>query len=308
MEFTVTLTNVLVTLFYIIPGYAIRKLKLADDRHLDVASAILMFAGSPFLIVSSFLTITFTWQMVLNMVFFFIASLFVQTAFMFFVFIAIRKKFEIVRYRLLSVGAALGNIGFFGLPIVKLLIPDCPEALCYACMYMVSMNLLIFTFARYCVTGDKKFMSFKQTLVTPNMIGLYISLPIIIFGLQSRIPLPMKNAIDALCNMTTPLCMIILGIRLASAPIKNVFTDPLAYIATGLKLLLFPLFAYLCVIFLPVSPIFKQVMLILSAAPCGSMVLSVAELHHHDMDTAAHILLMSTLLCFITIPFLMLVL
>lgn len=306
MEFTLTLTNVLVTLFYIIPGYVIRKLNLADDKHLDIASSILIFAGSPFLIISSFMNITFSWKLVGNMVAFFVVSLFVQAIFMYFVFLAIRKKFEIVRYRLLSVGSGLGNIGFFGLPILKMLLPDNPEALCYACMYMISMNLLIFTFARYCVTGDKRFMSVKQALVTPNMIGFYVSLPIFIFGLQSVIPDTLKNAVNTLCNMTTPLCMIILGIRLASSPLKNVFTDPLAYIATVLKLLVFPLFAFLFGRILPFSDVFKQALLILSAAPCGSMVLSVAELHHHDMDTAAHILLMSTLLCFLTIPLLML--
>jgi predicted permease len=47
---------------------------------------------------------------------------------------------------------------------------------------------------------------------------------------------------------------------------------------------------------------FKTSILILSAVPCASVILNLAEMHHAEEEIAANCVLVSTLLCFITIP------
>ena len=49
-------------------------------------------------------------------------------------------------------------------------------------------------------------------------------------------------------------------------------------------------------------PDFKKAILILSAVPCASVLLNMAEIHHQEEELAANCVLVSTLLCFITIP------
>ena len=103
-------------------------------------------------------------------------------------------------------------------------------------------------------------------------------------------------------KMTTPLCMLILGIRLGVVDLKKLFVRPIIYLLCFTKMVFFPLFCYLCVRFLPLDYSFKASILILSSVPCASVILNLAEIHHAEEELAANCVLISTLLCFITIP------
>ena len=74
------------------------------------------------------------------------------------------------------------------------------------------------------------------------------------------------------------------------------------------KLVLFPLFAFFAVKFLPLPYAFKASVLILSATPCASVVFNIAEMHNCDAELSANCVLLSTLMCFLTIPPLVLLL
>ena len=47
---------------------------------------------------------------------------------------------------------------------------------------------------------------------------------------------------------------------------------------------------------------FKMSILIFSSVSCASVILNLAEMHHAEEEIAANCVLVSTLLCFITIP------
>lgn len=64
------------------------------------------------------------------------------------------------------------------------------------------------------------------------------------------------------------------------------------------------LFSYLLVLFLPLSDVFKASILILSATPCASIILNLAEIHHSGEELAANCTLLSTLISLVTIPLL----
>ena len=308
MEFQITLTNVLVTLFYIIPGFILRKAKIVSEKELATASGILVYGGTPFLVVNAFLQMDFNWKDFGNMGLFFVVTFVLQAAFMAVIALILKKKFRESKYRLMTIGSVLGNVGFFGLPIVRAVFPESPEVACFATMNMMSMNVLLFTFGVFCLTGDKKYISIKAALKNPTALGLYIALPLYVFGLKRFLPQALMGAVSTLSGMTAPLCMIILGIRLASAPLKDIFTNKLVYPAIALKLVAFPLFAYGMVYFLPFTNAFKSSILILAAAPAGSVILNLAEMHHGETKMAANILLLSTVFCFVTIPLLVLLL
>ena len=308
MSFSIALTNVLVTLFYILPGFVLRKAGFVSEKQLPTVSAIMLYGCTPFLILSPFLRLEFSWAFMGQMGLFFLATLFLQGLFMFLLYLAFQKHFSELKYRVMTVGSVIGNVGFFGLPIVAALFPDQPEVVCYSSMYMASMNVVVYSFGAYFLTGDKKYASVKSMFLNPATIGLAIALPIYIFGLPRFFPEALQNGIQLLGSMTAPLCMIILGIRLASRPLKEIFLSWHVYPAVVLKLLVFPLFAYLGVVFLPLPDTFKAAVLILSATPCGSVVLNLSEMYHSDADLAARILLVSTVVCFLTIPTLTLLL
>ena len=165
MSFTISLSNVLLTLFYILPGFVIGKMKKTSIEHLPSLSAVLIYVCMPFLVVSSMLSIDYSTEGLKNLGLFFVASLVLQAAFMLIIYFLIRKRSADPKYRLMTVGMVLGNVGFFGLPIVSALLPNNPEVASYSAMYSVTMNILLFTVGVFCVTGQKKYMSINGHLL-----------------------------------------------------------------------------------------------------------------------------------------------
>lgn len=306
--FLLALSNVLITLFFLIPGYVVRKMKKADPAHLPTLSGVLVYAGTPFLLVSTFMNLEYSPDILLDMLWFFLATLALQILFMLGIYALFRKRFEDIRYRILTIGSVMGNVGFFGLPIVRAIFPEHPEMTCFCAVYMLSMNMLVFTVGVFCLTGERKYISLRASVCNPTVIGFVIALPFFFFGLKEKLPELLTSAITTVANITTPLCMIILGIRLASAPLKKIFSDPIVYLNAAMKLLVFPIFCYFAVFFFPFSEELKSAILILSGTPCAAVILSLSEMHHSDSASAANCLLVSTILSFLTIPVLTLLL
>lgn len=304
MSFEVTFSNVLLTLLYIIPGFIACKVKKASADHLSTLSTILVYICSPCMIISSFMSLEFSTENLINMGLFFVIVLVLQILFMMIPFFLFRKKYEDSKYRILTIGSVFGNVGFFGLPIIKALMPNNPEVTCYSSIYVIAMNILLFTVGVYCLTKNKKYISVKSAILNPSMIGFIIAFPLFIFGAKSWMPELLSGGISLLGTMTTPLCMLILGIRLGTVSIKKLFSRPMVYIICLCKLILFPLFCYSAVIFLPLPESFKLSVLILSGVPCASVILGMAEIHHSETELSANCVLVSTLLCLFTIPLL----
>lgn len=305
--FVTVLVNVLTMISYMLCGFLLVKSKKGVAAHAKTLSALLLYLLAPSMVISAFQQMEFSTDNLINLALFFAASLIVQLLFFLVVFFIIRKKFQDAKYRILSIGSMLGNVGFFGLPLVTSLFPNEPLAACYSSVYVMTMNLLVFTVGVYMITGNKSFISVKSIFLNPTTISILIAFPL--FLLNVHLPGVVLEPLTLLGKMTTPVCMIVLGMRLATVKFKSLFTRPFAYIVCALKLIVFPLTAYLCVLFLPfLSETFEACMLVLSAAPSGAIILSLAELHECEQELAANVVLLTTLFSVITVPLLMLLL
>ena len=304
ISFKIAFINVLIALCYMLPGFILCKAKKATANHLSTMSAVLIYACSPCMIVSSFISLEFSKTNLLYMGLFFVVSFVVQLLFLLLVFLIFRKKFRISKYRMLTIGSILGNCGFFGLPLIKALLPQNPEVACYSSIYVITMNILVFTAGIYCLTQDKKYISVKAALLNPTMFSFVIAFPLYLLCASNWLPAVVKDSVGLLGKMTTPMCMFILGIRLATMDFKKLFTNPFVYGACLGKLVIFPLFAYALLFFTPLPSSFKASMLILAATPCASIILNLAEIHGKETEMSANCILLSTLLCIFTIPLL----
>ena len=308
MSFEVTFSNVLLTLLYILPGYVVCRMGKVSPAHQSSLSGVLVYACSPCMIVSSFLSLDFSLENLVLMGQFFVVTLVLQAAFMLVLYALLRRRYEDSRYRLLTIGAVLGNCGFFGLPLVRALLPGHPEALCYSCVYVLSMNILVFTAGVYFLTQDRKHLSLRAALINPTAFGFAIGFTLFLLDGKGWMPSLLTEGLSLMGRMTTPLCMMILGIRLATVKLKGLFTRPMVYLVCLLKLLVFPLFCYAGAWLLPVPASFRASLLLLSAVPCASIIFNMAEIYHRDTELSANCVLVSTLMCLLTIPLVSLVL
>ena len=101
--------------------------------------------------------------------------------------------------------------------------------------------------------------------------------------------------------------MIILGMRFASADLKKMFSEPTVYISTAIKLVIFPIVAFLITHWLPIDYVMKVTVFILCCCPSASVILSLSEIKDSGGQIyAANTILMSTVFCAVTIPLLLL--
>jgi len=308
VAFKAAFVSVFIALMYMFPGYILGKAKKAVAGHLSTMSAVLIYVCSPCMIVSAFLSMEYSSEAMKNMGLFFLVSFAVEVGFLLTLYLLLRKKFHINKYRMLAIGSALGNCGFFGMPLVKALLPDHPEVACYSSIFVISMNILVFTAAVYCLTQDKKYISLKSAIVNPAVLSLLVALVLYVLGAAKYIPDTCISAIDLMGKMTTPVCMLILGIRLSTIRLKDLVSEPFVYFICIGKLIVFPLLSFAVAFFLPMPYAFKASLFILGAVPCASVILNMAEIHGKEQKLSANCILLSTLLCIFTIPALSLLL
>ena len=112
---------------------------------------------------------------------------------------------------------------------------------------------------------------------------------------------------ELLGKMTTPLCMIILGMRLATITLKEMFCSPFQYAIVGIKQLAMPMLGMLLVWFIPLDFYIRQTLFILAATPVASITLNFAEMLGKGQKTAANLVLLGTILSLLTLPLMALI-
>jgi predicted permease len=259
------------------------------------------------MIFNSFQTIEFSWNILGKIFLFFIITILLLAIGVVICFLILKKKYHEAKYRMLTIASAFGNVGFLGGPLISGLYPESPIVVCYSSIYTTSMTIMAFTIGVYALTTNKQFMSLFSALYNQGTISLAIA--VVIYLSEWHFPKILGDAVSLLAKMSTPLCMHILGMRLATVNLLDLFKRPFVYVTSFLKLFIFPCVAYLIVYFLPFfDEEFKSSIFILSGAPCAAVILSLAELHQTEQELSANVVLVSTITCVITLPILTIIL
>ena len=303
-SFSVTFSNVLLALLYLLPGFLLCKFRMVRPDHLSTTSVILLYVCSPCMFINALLAPDPSPDLPGKMGLFILISLIGEVAMMLILRLFCGKRKQDFNLRMLSVASVMGNVGFFGLPVVRALFPESPEAGVYSCMFNISLNIVAWTVCVFNLTGEKKHMSLRAALLNPSLISAAVGFILWLLKAKTWLPVMLQDGIRTVGNMSTPLCMLILGIRLATLDFKSLFTTPIVWLISACKLVAFPLFCFLLVLPLPLDPVFKGCMLMLAATPCASITLNLAEMHNRGQKLAANCALLSTLLSIITIPLL----
>ena len=304
MQFTLTAVNVLVMMAYAIPGFVFIKIKAFGEESISAFAKLLLYVCQPFLSIYSFNKADYKPELFRSMLVFFAISLVLQCIMIGFAYIIYRRKYKKdAAYRVCTIATTLGNVGFIGVPLIEALLPDQPNAVAFSAVFIISMNLISWTIASTLLTGDRKYMSVKKLLLNPVIIALLVSMPLFLTG--TKLPPLLDNSVALLGKMTTPLSMLILGMRLALTPFRQLFLNLKVYTVAVLKLIAFPLLGFAAIWFLPVEQYIKATMIILCCCPTASVVLNLSEIYDTGQKTAANIVLASNIFCVITIPVLL---
>ena len=306
MSLSITIAAVATMLLYAIPGYGLVKFGKVKAEHIPNFAVLLLYICSPCLSINSFSRVEFTPQLGKDLILFFILSFVIQFGVLLVAYALLRKKGkEDVRYRIYSIAVTLSNCAFMGVPLMEALLPEYPAAVACSAVYSFAMNTLAWTVGSYIISGeDKQYISPKKILFNPCTVVLPLSL--FLFISNYELPAFLGDAIGAMGRVSTTLCMLIMGMRLATSDLKKVFTSLDTYVVTFLKQMLIPGACMLLMALLPLPREMQVSMYILLCCPVASMVLSFAEMIGKGQRSAADLMLASTILSIVTIPIMML--
>lgn len=300
-SFFIALATVSVMLLYACPGFIMVKSGLVKSAAIADFAKLLMYVCQPALTVYSFMQVDFSLAMLCDMlfVFFFVLVLF-GAGLLFFRFVLFRKKSGDVRYRIYSLALCFSNCAFMGVPVLEALLPGYPQAVAFSAMFALAMNVLGWTLASAIITNDRKYMSVKKIILNPAVVSLLVAVPLFVSG--AALPQQLDGMVTLLARMTTPLCMLIMGMRLATVRLRSVFATPVQYLIVAAKGFAFPLLALGLLLLCPVEANLRTAVYIMMACPTASVVLNFAEMLGEGQETAANLVLLSTGLSALTIP------
>lgn len=202
--------------------------------------------------------------------------------------------------------AIYSNAGILVIPLVQELLGQ--EYVIYSSAFIVVQLVLLWTHGRVIMSSEGG-IDWKKILCNVNILSVAVG--VLLFALRISLPTPVQGAVTMVGDMLGPLGMMISGMTIASIPLRSVFTTRRNYLATALRLVVYPLVmlavmkGLVMVSGLSDSKAILLTVYIACITPACATVTSMAQLY--DEKDAAHasaLYVLSTLLSIITMPIL----
>ena len=296
----------------IIPGFLMRKLKLAGDTlPLGFANTILYITQPAMLVVGFFRARDMAIMknaLVVLVLSFLTHILFLLAVNLFY------KGADAERKKVYRFGTVFSNAGYMGIPLITMVLGE--AAAIYASVYIIAFNFFCWSYGALIYSEDKSYISPKKMLINAATVPTFIGIIIFVTNFYTVIPAPISGfvyeVLTMLKNTVAPMSMMIIGMRLADLKLKGAFKDRYLYEGLILRLLVFPLGAFGLIaaaklLGVNASDAFK-VVLICSATPVASATSMFAEKFRSDTVSASKFVSISTLLSLATMPLMALLL
>ncbi len=309
--FLATLIAVAILLLVAMPGYIFIRKRILSVDCIPGFSKLLLFVCQPALVIYTFADAEFSVEMLKNLGLFMLGTVIIHALMLSLACLVLHKRFGEVFPRIATIATTFANSAFFGIPIIEAVMgkAEASGLIIYTTVYAMVMNLLGWTAGSAIISKSKKYISAKKLFVNPYMIGVIIGLPFFIFSFNLPSELDsLMTMITILGKMTSPLSMLIIGMRLATAEIREVFCKFRIYVTALVKLVAMPLLSFLIIYLFPLPTETKQTFYIICACPTASIVLNFSEIIGQGQKEAAATVLLSTILSIISLPFMMLML
>lgn len=300
MEISLLLAREIAGLFLILlMGVAVVRtglLRAADSR---VISVIQVYLVIPCVIVNAF-QIEDSPQVRTGLLFALIVAIAIHA--LFFVLTALLRR-PLGLNRIEQATAIYSNAGALVIPLVIAM--QGQEYVIYSCAFIIVQLVLLWT---HCVTslrgGGKP--SWKSILCNINLLSVLVGALLYVV----HIPLPgvLVDTMDSVGNLMGPLGMLLAGMAIADCPLKKLFCSARYYLASALRLLVYPLAALALLWAVRASgmiPDGKNILMTVFLAaitPACATVTSMAQLYDCDVSQSSSLYVLSTLLSIVTMP------
>lgn len=300
--FVSTLSQTAFLFSLIIVGYILAKFKFIPSSSAAVISKLENLLFVPALVTGTFITnftvekITSAWKIMLVS----------------FIIIFISMPISFVAARLLgkdkyqrniyTYGLIFSNFGFMGNSVVSALFPE------------IFLDYIIFTMPLWFMIylwgtptlliadaeGKQTLAKRLKAFLNPMFIGMIIGMIIGISGIT--LPSWITNVITSAGNCMSPLAMLLIGITVSAIDLKKAFTNVRIYIASILRLIIYPAIFLVVAHFVPMDNTIYLCAACAMAMPLGLSTVVIPAAYGRDTTDAASMCIISHMLSCITIP------
>ena len=302
MNFVHLLSKMFVLFAFIGVGLLCQKLGFLDDHTTGKLNKLVIFVCAPSLILNSVFGTEYTYAArdILLLIFYgtayntitFLLALLVTRIFR--PDAKIKKTFTFL--------IAYSNCVFMGFPIIASVLGDTAVFLASVCV--LPYNFFLYILGVIFLSGKSDTRQFiTKTLLNPSSIATVLSL--FIFFFQVKVPTPVEDIFSYLGNMVVPLAMMLIGVSLGKASLKEIFSDLRIYKIALCRLIILPLLVF-CVMRLIIhNAFFLNLITVLSVMPSASVSPIFCTEYGGDALFASKGVFVTTLFALITVPVLL---
>lgn len=283
-------------------GYVAAKLKFVDKSAVEKLTKLLLNVTLPCMIIAS--AGGLDRQAVQGVV----AGAFVLSALQFFLllgtgalcnFVLRTPRKERPLYLFMSVCT---NTGFIGLPVAAAIYGDDSVVICSIFIMVISVFVYSVGFGILAYSEDGRAKIPWKSIVNPSVVACVIAL--VVFFTGFRMPEIAQNALGMLGGVTSPVAMLIVGVIMAGAKLKDIVAEWRMYPYILIRQLVVPAALFFVLRLLVPDPTLLGVFVVMFAMPVGSMASSFAAQFGRDAALAAKGTVLSTAASFAMVPLL----
>lgn len=302
MNLIMVFSQILTLFILIATGYILKRLEILNTEVTKKLSQLLVNFSLPLLIINSF-KLEFSEDILVN------AGIILLCSFFIHLFMIVLGKFIYFRYEpqkrsVLRFTTVFANTSFVGYPIILSIFGK--VGIFYASIYDIFFSLIVYTYSAIIYAEKNREGTLKNAFINPGVISVIIGILIFIFNIN--LPAPIENAMNLMGSLTTPLAMLIIGSFLYETKLKEVFLNFSNYHGVFIRLLFIPIMVFLVLRLFGVNGIILSICTILTAMPAAASTTAFAEKYKGDSLFASKITVLSTMLCIVTIPIILLLL
>lgn len=199
----------------------------------------------------------------------------------------------------LRYGLICSNSSFVGIPIAEVLFGDL--GVMYTSVFQIPLRFTMWTAGLSLFTSVSRKDAFRKLVRHPCIIAVVLGVVLLVLP----VPLPgfLEDTITTVSRCTTPISMLVIGVILADAPVRSLFSPTVLWFS-ALRLLLFPLLVYVLMLPLPGDPLIRAICVLMTGMPIGSTTSILADKYGGDAPFSSQLAFTSTLLSIATIPLL----
>jgi len=300
MDF-LTVVIAIATLFVLIAvGFGARKYSLIKDKHVHLISHILVNVSLPALTIASMQvpetvkTMGIVDQMLIVAVAYYLAAFAFGLLLCRFLPTTPEEK-GVFQFMLV-----FPNSMFMGIPVALAVLGQ--SSLFYVILFNVPFYFLVFTLGIWLLARGRPGKIDLKVLLSPGLVAAIVGLALFLF--QYTLPSPVQSGLDLIGSATTPLAMIVVGAMLATLPLSRLAGDWRIYLTTALRLVIFPVAAFLILSPFVSDHLLLGVAVLMIAMPVAANSVLLSEEYGVDATLASQGVFISTVLCLATIPLL----